>query len=663
MITAQKNGAPQGRTTTTNFNITNSKRIIKLEELELTNFKGIRHRKISLDGDVILISGDNNVGKTTINDAYHWLLFNHDSDFRTDFNIKTLDEDNNVIPGIEHTVEAVLNVDGQRVDLKKQYLEIWKTMNGETDKRFSGHEIKYFFNHVEMRKKDYEDKLNNLLELESWKILTNPNYFLQKLDWKKRREVLFKLSGTVSAENIIERYPKFKVLEDTLSGMSTEEIRKGLMYQRKEKNKVKETIPAVINELERMKKDVRGQVLIEEDIQKQEKLISDIREAIEIDAVAISDKQKRFDEIYQLKQQHMVLQNEIRKKILDDEMRQKREESRILDVIEDIDRKKAGLEPLLKKLIKDREDYEEERMDLLNKHAQVQKDFAKKLTDAPDACPYCGKPYTEYEKANLKKETEAELRNALAEELKRINKRGAALNEMLKTASTDIESVKERIQNFEKDKEKQQELLSSITSTLDIRKEKEKEAALEEKIKELESAPKDEVPEYEEELREEEAKLDALKRELNDLEENERIAQRIQEKLDEERNLGLEIASIEETMNLLNEYVNTAAKIAEEQANGLFSYIQWKLFDVQTNGGIKETCEPMVNGVPYADVNTAGKINAGLDIINTLSEFYGVYAPTFVDQQESIVHPIEKKGQVVYLAVEGGKDFEVRSLS
>jgi hypothetical protein len=41
--------------------------------------------------------------------------------------------------------------------------------------------------------------------------------------------------------------------------------------------------------------------------------------------------------------------------------------------------------------------------------------------------------------------------------------------------------------------------------------------------------------------------------------------------------------------------------------------VKFKLFDVQINGGIKETYEAMVNGVPLK-CNTASKIN-GLDII------------------------------------------------
>jgi len=55
------------------------------------------------------------------------------------------------------------------------------------------------------------------------------------------------------------------------------------------------------------------------------------------------------------------------------------------------------------------------------------------------------------------------------------------------------------------------------------------------------------------------------------------------------------------------------------------------------NGGISETCVTLYKGVPYPDLNGAAKINIGLDIINTLSEHYGLSAPIFIDERESIV--------------------------
>src|SRR6185503_20708469 len=85
--------------------------------------------------------------------------------------------------------------------------------------------------------------------------------------------------------------------------------------------------------------------------------------------------------------------------------------------------------------------------------------------------------------------------------------------------------------------------------------------------------------------------------------------------------------------------------------NGRFKVVQFKMFETQINGGEVETCTTLINGVPYADANTAAKIQAGLDIINTLSDHYGVQAPVWVDNRESVVSLPETNCQLINLIV------------
>lgn len=58
------------------------------------------------------------------------------------------------------------------------------------------------------------------------------------------------------------------------------------------------------------------------------------------------------------------------------------------------------------------------------------------------------------------------------------------------------------------------------------------------------------------------------------------------------------------------------------------------MFEELLNGGMTETCETTYNGVPYdSELNSAMKINVGLDIIRTLSDFYQIRVP-FIDNAE-----------------------------
>jgi predicted ATP-dependent endonuclease of OLD family len=60
-----------------------SKEII-LKSLILKNFKGIKSLSVNFNR-ITNISGDNATGKTTIFDAFTWLLFDKDSQDRSNF--------------------------------------------------------------------------------------------------------------------------------------------------------------------------------------------------------------------------------------------------------------------------------------------------------------------------------------------------------------------------------------------------------------------------------------------------------------------------------------------------------------------------------------------------------------------------------------------------
>ena len=83
----------------------------------------------------------------------------------------------------------------------------------------------------------------------------------------------------------------------------------------------------------------------------------------------------------------------------------------------------------------------------------------------------------------------------------------------------------------------------------------------------------------------------------------------------------------------------------------MFNYVKFKLFDVQINGGIAEVCYATVNGVPYDDVNSAGKINAGLDIIKTLQKENKIKSFIFIDNAESITDIMPMDNQMITLYV------------
>ena len=119
---------------------------ITLQSIDLLNFKGIKELFVNFNNVDTIIYGRNRIGKTTILDAFIWLLFNKDSTDRKDFQIKTQDSQGNYIPKLDHAVTAIIKVNEKEKKLKRLYREIWETKKGSDNVRFTGHETLYYQN-------------------------------------------------------------------------------------------------------------------------------------------------------------------------------------------------------------------------------------------------------------------------------------------------------------------------------------------------------------------------------------------------------------------------------------------------------------------------------------------------------------------------------------
>jgi DNA repair exonuclease SbcCD ATPase subunit len=135
--------------------------------------------------------------------------------------------------------------------------------------------------------------------------------------------------------------------------------------------------------------------------------------------------------------------------------------------------------------------------------------------------------------------------------------------------------------------------------------------------------------------------------------------ERIEELKDRERKLAQMVAETEKIEFLCEQYVIAKAGLLEDKLNSKFKTVKFKLFDIQVNGGINETFVTTVGGVPFEDLNSAMRINAGLDIINTLTDYYSFRAPIFIDNRESINKITDTESQVINLIVSKHKNLRV----
>ena len=167
---------------------------MKILNLTLQSFKGIRNFELNTQGNNLNVFGDNATGKTTLADAFMWLMFGKDSLNRADFQIKTLGPDGEPEHGLEHAVEAVLELeDGQRLALKKVYQEKWTKKRGSATAEFTGHTTDHYIDGVPVQKKEYDARIAEIADENIFRLLTDPRYFNEILHWKKRRELLLEV--------------------------------------------------------------------------------------------------------------------------------------------------------------------------------------------------------------------------------------------------------------------------------------------------------------------------------------------------------------------------------------------------------------------------------------------------------------------------------------
>lgn len=143
--------------------------------------------------------------------------------------------------------------------------------------------------------------------------------------------------------------------------------------------------------------------------------------------------------------------------------------------------------------------------------------------------------------------------------------------------------------------------------------------------------------------------LNAANRKLATEEQIPKIDARIAELESQEKSMANELAQLERTEFTIAQFSKAKIETIENRINGKFKMVKFKMFEQQINGGETEACECLVNGVPYSDVNTAGKIQAGIDIINALTDHYNTYAPIWIDNRESVIKLPECKSQIINL--------------
>lgn len=623
---------------------------IKINKLELHNFKGIRDLKINFN-DETNIFGANASGKTTIADAFMWLLFNKDTADRADFNIKTLDENNEVIPQIDHSVKAMIEVDQEVIVLEKILKEKWAKPRGSLEKVFTGNETEYYVNDVPKKLKEFEEYVAGIIDKEVFKMITSPSYFVS-LNWKLQRDMLFKITENINVDEMILQNKKYAELKDVLSNKTTDDVKKELQARKNKLNLDLENIPARIDEVEKGKPS--PYVADQEKIKNLETKIKSKTELVE---------GTNLDEYQEL----LKKKNDIQMSLMNDEQAynlakqqamnnfNSGPKARMLEIDTKISQLKSAIFDVnvisnaAKELEKLLNEAREENIRL--------KTLQFEFNENDTICPTCKR---ELDNASeIKDQLEANFNIDKANKLSANVANGKELKDKFenkqKEAEQAIKANEITNQDILKLENEKKELLTSHkefsysdyvadqTKLNEIEKIN-KELLVFEDIKKASENVKNEIKELQQQLADEKAK------EYNNtlIEQADKRIEELKEQYNKNNNA---IAHIEMLQDLLMEFLKEKVRLIENKINQNFLYTKFKMFNQLVNGGVDETCIATFKGVPYNDLNNAMKINIGLDIINALCIYFNVTAPIFIDNRESVTEIIKTDSQVVNLVV------------
>lgn len=636
---------------------------IRLRKLHIENFKGCRERTIDF-GAITNIYGANASGKTTIADAFQWLMFDKDSAGATKFNIRPLGADGKTIDNVEIKVEATLAVDGAEITLQKVQKQNWVKKRGTDTVSLQGNVNIYEIDSFPASEKEFKEKITGIIDEKLFGLLTNPRNFAA-LPWKEQRSILMKFISEITDADVLATDPaKYAPIADEVNAAPIEKcIEKAKKAMTSLKDRQKE-LPARIDEVSKSLVDVPELADLElhrnalneqlEEIQKQKddtaaayKAVGDIQAEIMQTKLEIGGVEREA---------HTKVQEALRDARTAHDGAQAEEQR----LFRQKQQKAAELEELRRQL----DDKEEHKSALGAEYSSVR---SETLPASATICPTCGQELPEDKVEEIRSGFAAKK----AQRLQRIIADGNALKaecDRLRTsipeAETALEEIKSTWTAAMQATGKTYEYMNSLPTKVDLSTNQEYQA-LRDKLSGLEmqlgnmdtgEAVKQQLAIKERGIREQ---LDAVNRQFAAVEANERARERIDELKAEQRTVGQQVADQEKKILLLENFSRAKIEMLSSAINSQFKVVSFKMFEMQINGGMKETCEMTVDGVPYSSLNSAAKMQAGLDVIGALSRLYDVTTPIFLDNRESVSEIPEVPGQIINLFVSAG-DKELR---
>lgn len=614
--------------------------------------------KNTLDTDFSMktvLSGQNEVGKSTVKRIILDVLNCHDENDREITGIRPHDESGIEIDDVDIVRAVTFEIDGKEKTLKKITRQK-RNKKGE----ITGSVTDYSINDVPYKMADYNQYINdNIAELGVLPFCLNAMTLLNKSQ-AEQRLALASYFGTRTDEEICDMFPQFielkpmfddgdvdqlkKVCRGKLNGTGGRNGSKGLIKERDEISTRIDTIHSTneytdLAELELQKKTYEPQLKEIED------KLSDYNKILE-------DKQKATEDIMNLK---FELSDMERKADADNQKKRMELQAQLDDFNASIHKgesmiraKKANIENSEREVRFCTENLEKVRADW-----KKTKELA--FDESSINCPMCGQKLPEDKIESMR----ADFDERKAKNLKELEDKGNALSSDSKELKQAIEDRKKEIADLEAELKELTEKRDTVANEFErdnIAKElgmvptdvdmtgNSEYQALKAKIEEKEKALADEN-DTSELIRKLKNERNELLRQVSSVDtkielgvtNNKRIDDSIADLEDKRKDLNQEIADWERKLGLLKEFTRKKNELLQADVNKYLNFATAKLFRPLLNGDTEECCDFVYNGEAYArNLNHGARMLTEVDICRAFQKVASVNFPIIIDDTESV---------------------------
>lgn len=648
---------------------------LMLKEMVIDHFKGIEHLKVPIYPTETRITGRNGSGKTTIADAYTWVLLGKDAAGNApgsdDFREKPLDESGEERHMLTTSVQLFCKLDGEPFNLRRTQEENWVRQRGKQEQKYMGNVSKYFINDIPVKQSEFTDRIAEIADADTFRFMTILGAF-NGAPWQDRRRALLAMSS-VDIDGVLMSRPEYAEIarESAAKGVTIEQLKKLLKDAVRELNTQLKLFPARIDEATRAIPTIPDAELAaaEKDLEELppmlDKLSQEITDAQTTSAAAVRDSKIRTltAELAALKNEMMTANygrvSDLQRVVESDKM-QIHLTQRSIDTYKE---EAARLEERAAIWAENQETIRGKYRAVRAEQPDISEDF--------ETCPTCGQPYPKDKRLELLRAYHEQFEAQKKARMDALVKEGLELGESIQDAKDAAAAALKEAAAKEETLKQMQANLAAHTADLEKANvapdfsQNPRIAELESEIAAL-SAVKDgepaiDITALQQQQQDLEKRYDAARAVMVRRDTGKEAEKRVRELHKQQQDAGAMMARYENLVVDCEGYTKARCALLEESINELFPSVRWKLFNNQINGGIADCCMCMVpcNGVlvPYGademshSANTAARIHADAEIVGVISDHAGATLPLFLDGAERVNVLPPHKGQLITLGV------------